>query len=261
MRSRVASSVIRILGGMAMVTAAQAAEAPLHFVTEPFPPYTYASKEQAAGPMVDVLKAVCVQLKWGCVIDVLPWRRAQAMAQRGEADGLFTIVDSPERRGDFHVSVPVIDARYTLFAQAGDDFRFGADRQQLKDRSIGVYGPSGTSIALDALVSGVPDVQVVIEPDNTTVLRKLAAGRYGRNGLAMVNEAVALHLMQSENLAGLQSAGTAVQFAYSFGLSRLRVPLERARRFDAALVALCRSGRTAALLKPYALPASACRSR
>lgn len=261
MRSGLASLVIGVLLTGLGAALQAAPEPPLRFVTEPFPPYTYASQGKAAGPMVDVLQAACAQLKRACQIEVLPWRRALAMAERGEVDGIFTVSNTAERRQYFHVSVPVIDARYTLFAQAGEDFRLGADRQQLKGRTIGVYGPSGTAIALDELIAGVPDVGKHVEPDNITVLRKLAAGRYGHEGLALLNEAVALELIRSENLAGLQAAGTIKQFSYAFGLSRSRVTPEEARRFDAALHALCSSGRTAALLKPYALPASACRAR
>ncbi len=238
--------------------ALHAAPRELYFVTEPFPPYTYAEQGEAAGPMVDVLKAACRELKRSCRIEVMPWRRALALAQQGEADGIFTVVDTPERRVYFHISVPVIDARYTLFARAGDDFRLDGDRRALRGRTIAAYGPSVTVLALDELIEGLPDVRTVIETDNTTVLRKLAAGRYGEHGLALVNEAVALHLMRAENLGGLQASGTVKQFAYAFGLSRKRVDAATARAFDGALVKLCRNGRTASLLKPYELPASAC---
>ena len=230
----------------------------LYFVTEPFPPFSYAEQGKPAGPMVAVLQAVCAELKRSCRIEVMPWRRALALAQRGEADGIFTVVDTPERRAYFHISDPVVDAGYTLFARAGDDFRLSADRCALRGRTIAAYGPSATVLALDELVEGVPDVNTAIEPDNITVLRKLAAGRYGSGGLALVNEAVALHLIRTENLAGLQAAGPVKHFSYAFGLSRQRVDAAAAKAFDRALARLCRTGRTAALVKPYEVPASAC---
>jgi len=258
MRSRVSGVLVWLLAGFANAPAL-AEDVPLHFVTEPFPPYTYAVKDKAAGPMVEVLRAVCEQLKRSCKIEVLPWRRALSLAQRGAVDGIFTILDTPERRAVFHISLPVIDARYSLFAQAGADFRFDGDRQALKGRTIGVYGPSGSSYALDQLVEGVADVSKVLEYDNISVLRKLAAGRYGPQGLVLINEAVGLDLIRSEKLSGLQAAGTVKQFSYAFGLSRARLTTADARQFDAALAALCSSGRTAALLKPYAVPAAACK--
>lgn len=229
----------------------------VRFVTEPFPPYTYAEAGRAAGPMAEVLRAVCRELRWDCPMEVLPWRRALAMAQRGEADGLFTVSDSPERRAEFHVSVPVTDARYTFFARAGDDFQY-RDRQQLQGRTLAAYGPSGTALALQALAEGLA-VDLQIEPDNRVLLRKLAAGRYGDKGLALVNESVALHLMKEEGLQGLQSAGSVKSFAYAFGLSRKSVSAARFKAFNQALYELCRSGRSAELIKPFAVPASACR--
>jgi len=247
------------LGIICMTFGAAALAAPpaLRFVTEPFPPYTYAGADgHAAGPMVDLLQASCAKLRWTCTIEVMPWRRALALAQRGEVQGIFTIVDSPERRIYFHASVPVIDARYTLFARAGDDFKL-RERHQLEGRTVAAYGPSATVLALDELIEGL-DVTTQIEADNRTVLRKLAAGRYGEHGLALVNESVALTLMRDEQIQGLQAAGSVKSFAYSFGLSRKRVGLAQARAFNKVLYEMCRSGASAALIKPYALPASAC---
>jgi polar amino acid transport system substrate-binding protein len=152
--------------------------------------------------------------------------------------------------------VPVIDARYTLFARSGDEFQL-RDRKQLEGRTIAAYGPSATVLALDELIEGL-DVTTQIEADNRTVLRKLAAGRYGEHGLALVNESVALALMRDEQIASLQAAGTVKSFAYAFGLSRKRLGPSQAAQFNKALYELCRSGQSAALIRPYALPASAC---
>jgi polar amino acid transport system substrate-binding protein len=230
----------------------------MRFVTEPFPPYTYATEGRAAGPMVDVLQAACARLAWTCSIEVLPWRRALAMAQRGDVEGIFTVLDSPERRQYFHVSPPVIDARYVLFARAGSGFQYSGDPQSLAGRVIGAYGPSATALTLEQLIEGVPRARSEVEPDNRTVLRKLAAGRYGEGGLALANEAVTQHLMREEGITGLQPVGLVKTFAYSFGLTRQTVDLAQAQAFGKALNELCRSGRTAELLKPYGLPASAC---
>lgn len=236
---------------------AQAATAPWLFVTEPFPPYTYAENGRPAGPLVDVVREVCAQLQRVCKIEVMPWRRALAMSERGEADGIFAFVDAPERRLRFHISAPVVDGRYVFFSRAGEDIVY-RDAQSLAGRTIGVYGPSGASIALAELGQGVM-FETVLEADNPTVMRKLQAGRYGDRGLALMNESVGLALMRAERSGGLQMAGTAKSFSYSFGLSRQRVSAAQFRAFNEALIALCRSGRTAELVKPYALPASSCR--
>lgn len=250
----VKSALLALLAAAALQ--AQARE--LRFVTEPFPPYTYATDGQAAGPMVDVLQAACARLAWRCVIEVLPWRRALGMAQRHEVEGIFTVVDSPERRQYFHVSPPVIEGRYALFARAGNGLQYSGDAHALAGRIMGAYGPSATALTLEALVEGVPRVRTEIEPDNRTVLRKLAAGRYGEDGLALANEAVAQLLIREDGLNSLQPAGVVKTFGYAFGLSRQNVELAQAQAFARTLQELCRSGRTAELLRPYGLPPSPC---
>jgi len=239
------------------LAASLAAAQPRQFVTEPFAPYTYEQDGRAAGPMVDVLQEVCAQLRWQCHVRVLPWRRAMHLAERGEVHGIFTLLETPERRALFRFTAPVVEARYALFARSGQDFVYRGPAS-LVGHEIGVYGPSGSSASLAALVRGL-DVKTHLEPDNPSVLRKLIAGRYGERGLAYMNESVALWLLKDDGkLAGLQMAGTDKRFGYPFGLVRARVSAAEAKAFDAALLATCRRGVTAALLRPYALPAAPC---
>ena len=59
-------------------------------------------------------------------------------------------------------------------------------------------------------------------------------------------------------LTGLRPAGQVKSFGYAYGLNKERVAGSMAATFAKALGELCRSGRTAELLKPYGLSASAC---
>lgn len=240
----------------AAASAATAAP-PLNFVTEAFPPYTYTEAGHAAGPMVEVLSEVCAQLRRECRVELLPWRRALRSAERGEVDGILAFVDLPERRKLFHISAPVIDARYVFFARAGQEFTYRGPKS-LEGHVVGVYGPSGASLVLAELIAGL-SVETSLEPDNPTVLRKLLAGRYGEQGLALINESMALLLMRGDGYGGLQATGMAKSFGYSFGLSLQKVKRADRLAFDAALIDLCRKGRVADLLKRHGLPASPCR--
>lgn len=243
-------------GLAALASLASATE--LRFVAEPLPPFSYEAQRKAAGPLVDVMQAACARLGWHCSVEVLPWRRALRMGQAGEVEGVFAIVSPPLTRPRFHVSPPVIEARYLLFSRSGNTLAFDGDNRVLAGRVLGVYGPSGAQDALTALIQDVPGARAEIETDNRAVLRKLAAGRYGEDGLALVNEAVAQQLIREDGLTGLRPAGQVKAFGYAFGLNKERVDAETAAAFAKALQELCRSGRTAELLKPYGLTASAC---
>jgi len=247
------------LAASAAASAAWAETTEMRFVTEPLPPYSYETEGRAAGPMVDVLQAACAKLAWRCSVTILPWRRALHIAQAGEVEGMFSIVTPPYTvRPRFHVSPPVVEGRYVLLAQVADALRFEGDVRLLAGRDVGVYGPSGAEDALKALLNGVPGAHAEVESDNGKVLRKLAAGRYGKGGLALVNEGAAQHLLREEGITGLQTVGVVRTFGYAFGLNRQRIDAATAAAFAKVLYELCQSGRTAELLKPYGLAASAC---
>lgn len=230
----------------------------VEFGTQLFPPYVVAQPQgQPAGPLVDVLNAACRNLGWSCRARIYPWRRAGDLLDRGEVDGLFPVLDTPARRASMRLSVPVIDARYVFFSRRGDDFVY-RNPQSLVGREIGVYGPSGTATTLQDMVGGLAAVRVRQERDNLVALKMLAAGRYGDKGLVFANEQVALALMASNEVTGLQSSGGGKDINYVFGLGRQRMSEADFKAFDAALAELCRAGTTAELVRPYALPASAC---
>jgi len=246
--------VFGLVFGLAFSAAAHAAD--WHFGTEPFPPYTYALGGHAAGPMADVLQTVCKRLQRRCVVDVMPWRRVLMLSENGELDGLFTVVDTPERRAAFRISAPVIEARYMFFAFKSDRFAYRRP-QDLSHRTVGVYGPSATATTLLPLLEG-NEARAVIEPDNAMVLRKMEARRYGDDGLVFMNERVAEDLIARQGLSDLRPAGEAARFTYSFGFVPKRVSAVELAAFDAELAALCRSGLLQRLLTPHRMQAPPC---
>lgn len=241
-----------------LASSALAAPAGYHFVTESFPPYSDGSdgSEQATGPMADVLRAVCDKLALPCRIEVLPWRRALQQAEEGRVDGIFTVVNMAQRRHYFYISPPVIRARYVFaeLASTPTPWRSVAD---IAGRTIGVYGPSATEQALRELGSGLTFLASE-ETDNLVALRKLAAGRYGRNGLVLVNEGAAQWLISHQQIGGLRLLPPVRDLLYSFGLSRQRVDAADAARFATALLQLCSSGEMARLVRRYQLQPASC---
>lgn len=226
------------------------------FGTQLFPPYIVELQGRASGPMVDVLNAACRNLGWNCNSRIYPWRRAIDLMEKAEVDGLFPVLDVPSRHARMWMSVPVVDGRYVFFSRRGVDFVYRGP-ESLASHEIGVYGPSGTSMTLQDLAAGGP-AKIRLERDNLVALKMLAAGRYGEQGLVFANEQVALWLLASNAMTGLQSSGGAKDIYYVFGLTRRRMSKVDFHAFDEALKELCRTGQTADLVKPYGVPASAC---
>lgn len=182
------------------------------------------------------------------------------MASRGEVDVVFPVVDSPARRAAFYLSPEVVHARYVLVARP-DTAPGGVERPALSGRTVAAYGPSDAMTTLRQLSAGQPDVRVEIEPDHHTVLRKLSAGRYGDDGLALVNETAAQTLSTTAGLAPLRPMGVVknLVYAYAYAFVPTRISGTQAQVFGDAIRALCHRGRIAEIFRPHGLPVADCR--
>lgn len=254
--------VLSILAIWLLSSALQASPQPWHFVTEDFPPFTYpadATSEtppsagvNAGGPLVEVVETLCARLQQPCTITLYPWRRALQMAEQGQADGIFTLVRSPQREHIFHISRMLVTTRYSVFARTDSSFVFNRP-EDLSGRLIGVYGPSGTSFVLSERLRSVADVRLHLTADNRRLLRMLQSGRFGKDGLAVINQDVAWHLIDDENLTGIREAGDMGPISYGIGLSRKTVSAERFQAFEQALDQAIADGTVPAILRRHQL--------
>lgn len=222
------------------------------FVTEEFPPFSYSRGAIASGAFPEIVNLVCTQLKWHCPIEVLPWRRALQHAEDGEVDGIFTVIDSPARRDAFYITPMLSVSGYNFYTRRENDFVF-TKPSDLTGRKIGVYGPSGTSYILQEKLKNVTDIEISLITNNQRLLLMLSAGRFGKNGLVVLNNDVARHLIDHDRLYALRNAGHMASTSYGIGFSRKKVSHERFSEFNEALIKLMDSGQVGKILKRYGL--------
>lgn len=229
----------------------------LRFVTKQFPPYAYTDATgRPVGPMVELLQAVCARAEWQCRVDVLPWLRAYRQIEAGEADGIFPFVNTPERGHQYAMSPDVVRGRYVLM---GKPCTTGcASRPPSHGGTIAAFGPSEASRTLMRVIDQHPGSHVQIETDPGAVVRKLLAGRYGEDGLGLVNEAVARWQLAATPSGAVQTVEVVREFNYGFALLRRPGHEALARQMAEAVQALCRSGEISRRLKPYDLQAADC---
>ena len=224
----------------------------LYFVTEDLPPFNYQEGGIAAGPMAAIVQSVCGQMKVTCKIDLLPWRRSILLAEQGKADAVFSIRNSPERAKIFYFSTPVVETAYALYARDSSKFVFH-DNQDLKGHTIGVYGPSGTSITLDEQLKSVHGTKTVTEIDNISVLRLLSTGGYGDDGLVFINRDVADFMIQKTGIKNLRKVIDVKKMQYCIAFSKTSITERLFRRFDDTLNLQMRDGTVKAILDKYKL--------
>ena len=177
------------------------------------------------------------------------------MAEQGEVDGIFTVVRSPDREREFHISRMLVMSRYSVFARDESNFVF-SDLDDLAGRTVGVYGPSGTSWLLSGHLKAIADVRIRMTLDNRRLLKMLQSERFGPEGLAVVNQDVAWHLIEDEELDGLREAGELAVVYYGIGLSRKRVSEDQFQAFEQALDEAIADGTVPKILRRYQLEAA-----
>jgi len=230
--------------------------ASMTFVMDPFPPFTYEENGRAAGPMSDTIQAACDELKLQCKLEIYPWRRALKMAEEGAVDGIYAIADIPERRHFFHLTPPIVESAYAVFAHRNSALAY-ARPSDLDGYTVASYGPSAASHAAETLAKGVPSVKLVVEIDNTTLLRKLSSQRYGELGVAVANVDVGNWLIHQQHIPDLKVAGLISKVEYCIGLSRARVSEKQADEFNAALRKLLKAGKVRQIAERHGVVAPA----
>jgi polar amino acid transport system substrate-binding protein len=258
-RSRICRRLACIMLAWACAQPAWAAPRDLFFVTQLFPPFiTEDAAGRPDGGLVAVLQEACRRLSWRCTVQVMVWKRALLMISLGEADGLVLAQDAPERRAVMELSRPVLLSSYGLYARNGNPLRY-RQPADLSGRRLAVYGPSLSQTNCEKLVHGVPGVELAVELDPQTVLRKLSAGRYGNEGLAFSNDDVARYWIRRDGLSNLHQAAEVKTLAYLYGFTRSRVQPGMLDEFNRALDEMCRDGSLQKLAAPYGIRPAACR--
>lgn len=249
-----------LLLGVALGWATASNAGDFHFVTEEFFPFSYSVPDPSTGasrpggPLVEVAELVCERIQYRCSFEIHPWRRSLALAEQGAVDGIFTVIQSPEREQMFHISQMLVRSEYALFSHLSSSFAY-RNPEDLAGRTIGVYGPSGTSYVLSKLLEKAPGARMHLVTDNLQLLRMLNSGRFGADGLAMINQDVAQNLIATHGLTSIREAGHLMPISYGIGFSRKAVSLHRFKVFQNALSTAVEDGSVRQILHYYGLTA------
>jgi len=237
---------------MALIAAGNSAAENLHFVTEEFPPFSYSRGAIASGALPEIVEATCAILKWQCKIEVLPWRRALQQAEDGAVEGIFTVIQSPARRQAFLITPMLVSSGYDFYTLRSNNFHY-SQPDDLRGRQVGVYGPSGTSFILQESLKNTPNVEIKLVTNNHRLLLMLSAGRFGEQGVVVLNRDVARHLIEHEYLYALRNAGHLASISYGIGFSRKKVTPAQFQAFNRGLSTLRNSGQLATIVQRYGL--------
>jgi polar amino acid transport system substrate-binding protein len=236
-----------MLGAVQTVTTTAAPAAELILNTQDFAPFSYEVNGAVAGPAADVIRRVCEDMKLTCTMRLLPWRRAQQEVQEGKAHGMFVIGWNAERAKWLHFSPPLLNTEYGFFVREDNSLRF-QQNADVKGYTVGVYGPSNTATALEAIKAEVKDLTIDVTPDDEAAFKKLALGRVQA---VFSNRDVGHDLLRKLAIANVRYAGRQQGLKYYIGFSQKFADKAVVDDFNATFRALHKQGVVREILGRY----------
>lgn len=221
----------------------------LSFTTQDFAPFSYEVERAAAGPVVEIVKAVCKEMEISCSFELLPWIRAQEYVKTGRANGMFIIGWTEERSRWLHFSPPILNTEYGVFVRTDNPLEFN-NSFDIKGYTIGVYGPSSTSISLDKIRDEIGDLTIDLRPDDESGFIKLSQGRVDA---VYSNKDVGYALTKKLSLTNIRYAGRSKKIKYYIGFSQQYTDKDLVEQFNTTYRDLQKNGTIPEILKKYSL--------
>ncbi|HXJ84146.1 MAG TPA: transporter substrate-binding domain-containing protein [Candidatus Methylomirabilis sp.] len=232
--------------------ASPAAAAQLTFNTQDFAPFSYEAKGVASGPMADVVRKVCGEMKIECPMRVLPWRRAQQEVEEGKINGMFPLGWNAERAKWLYFSPPLLETEYGFFVRDDNPLTF-KQNADVKGYVVGVFGPSNTATALQKIKAEVQDLTIDMTPDDLAAFRKLAIGRVQA---VFSNRDVGFEALQRLNITNVRYSGRQQSLKYYIGFAQKSTDKKLVDEFAATFRSLHKQGVIQQVLKTYKMDAA-----
>jgi len=228
----------------------------LIFNTQEFSPFNYSSSGKAAGPVLEVINAVCAKLKISCIHKVMPWRRAQKEVRDGDADGLFVVGKNKSRESWLYFSLPIITTEYGFFVLKSNTKTFKT-LDDIQGYKVGVFGPSNTSNSLLKISEKLEDdnktpLDIRTLYDDTLVFKQLNSETRGLQAVYS-NKDVGNDLIKKLNLKNLKYMGKQKELNYYISFSKKTVSKEMVDKFNQVLRNMHLNNELKYILEKYSL--------
>jgi len=247
---RSAMRALAVAGAFLAVPHAASAS-PIRILTGNYPPFEYVENGKVQGLAVELLTEAFRRCHQEMKIEVLPWARALAETQQGQADAIFTAIKTPEREATLRFSSEaLLSLNSALYSKKGAAIRYNGNLSDLAGYRLGLVNGTSHGVQFDsALDTGL--LKYVDRADDTkpNILKLLA----GRIDLIVADRFVVTYYMRANNWQDQLTELSPILHSSAGYLAFNRNPaLEPVRnQIDAALVAMKKDGSYQRILSRY----------
>jgi polar amino acid transport system substrate-binding protein len=215
---------------------------PLKLVTEEYPPFSFREASVLTGSSIDQVNLLMKDAGIDHTVEMMPWARALALAEKQPDHCVFTTAHNSERDPNFKWVEPLLAGRTLLVRRAGA----AVNPQSLDDARQYLVGATRNDFTAD-LLSEKGFTRIDLATDFNLTLKKLMLGR------------IDLMPIAEDYYAKLRREGAQVEKLlvlseqiYSIACNKA-VPDETIEKMQASLNKLIGDGTQAALFRKYGL--------
>lgn len=217
----------------------------LHFVTEEYAPFNYSKDGKITGIAVDQMSAVAKAAGIDYTIEIMPWARAFATAEKQPMHCVFTTGYNRERAVRFVWVTPLLKDQMVLIRRKGDGKK-NLTIIEARDLKVGSQRGDFAVEALDLI--GFKNIDLAADIDLT--IRKLLSGRID----LMPTSIKTYEKMVNDGLPVEKAMMLAGQV---YGLAcHKETPPDLVKRLQAELDKLILSGEQDRIFAAYGLPSN-----
>ena len=164
-------AMMLVLAGCAALASASVCAEHLYITTEHSPPSSMLQNGEVVGSATEKVRELLARAGIDYTIDLLPWKRAYALAQQRADTCVYSTTRTPERESLFKWVGPTDEGEWVLFGRAGRDYKLSA-LADARPLLIGTYSGDARDEYLRTRGFRVEPVQ-----DDVSNPRKLLIGR------------------------------------------------------------------------------------
>ena len=233
-----------------IIMSAKLLAADYKFASQDYGPFVYEENKKVTGAMVEIIDAMCAITKDKCTMEIFPLPRAIDLLTQGEIHGIVSVLKTAERDAVGNFVSDIIKSDIIYIAESSRPNI--ANASELAGYTIGaVKAAASAKLAnKDAQAAG-GGANVVEDMNNDTVLKKIAAGRYGDKGVAVINEDLAKFLANKNNIKNFKKLFAAKSDNYGVYFSKKSIDDKTLEKFTKALEELKKNGEIKKITTKY----------
>jgi polar amino acid transport system substrate-binding protein len=215
---------------------------PLKLLTEEYPPYSFRDGAILKGTSIDQVNLLMKDAGLDHTVEIMPWARALALAERQPDHCVFTAAHNAERDPNFKWVEPLLAGRTLLIRKSGAS----VNPQNLDEARQFLVGATRNDFTADIL-KAKDFKRVDLATDFNLTLKKLTVGR-----IDLMPIAEDYYVKLRRDGAEIEKVLVLSEQIYSIACNKA-VPDEQITKMQKSLDKLIADGSQAALFKKYGL--------